>query len=245
MRLKKTLTLQKSWPAFGTSGATSKSTTGQSTTSMNLWVQSSAFSLMKLMQSETEYSHWIISQSVFFEFEVLQTAEPRRPSHLAWTMCWSSEKLPGSRRRTLHTWACEIVFGHRWLNTTKLWPRNGGGQNMLTWPYSYGVFLHDRTPENWKVKDDVRRLTYNLLRCPPELLDYIASMYEFTKPEVAGQLWWKKGSNMLRVCVKLLGKPCQLCALRTWRAITTFQAQRLTVLKAFGRKSRQGTWKSI
>ena len=41
-------------------------------------------------------------------------------------------------------------------------------------------------PENWKVKDDVRRLTYNLLRCPPMFLDILGSMYEFTKPEIAG-----------------------------------------------------------
>lgn len=41
-------------------------------------------------------------------------------------------------------------------------------------------------PENWRVKDDVRRLTYNLLRCPSELLDIIGLMCENTKPEYAG-----------------------------------------------------------
>lgn len=47
-------------------------------------------------------------------------------------------------------------------------------------------------PENWRVKDDVRRLTYNLLRCPPKLLDMIAHMYEFTKPEIAGLMLWNQ-----------------------------------------------------
>ena len=41
-------------------------------------------------------------------------------------------------------------------------------------------------PENWRVKDDVRRLTYNLLRCPGKLLDMLGQMYECTKPEIAG-----------------------------------------------------------
>ena len=41
-------------------------------------------------------------------------------------------------------------------------------------------------PENWRVKDDVRRLTYNLMRCPAELMDLLGQMYEHTKPEIAG-----------------------------------------------------------
>lgn len=40
--------------------------------------------------------------------------------------------------------------------------------------------------EAWRVKDDLRRLTYNLMRCPPEFLDILGQMYEYTKPEIAG-----------------------------------------------------------
>lgn len=45
----------------------------------------------------------------------------------------------------------------------------------------------DANPENWKVGDGMRRLIYNLMRAPPELLVLLAEMYEYTKPEIAGQ----------------------------------------------------------
>ena len=61
------------------------------------------------------------------------------------------------------------------------------------------VNIITKNPENWRVKDDLRRLTYNLLRCPAQLLDIIGQMYENTKPEAAGQVGFQDYNNVNHV----------------------------------------------
>ena len=103
--------------------------------------------------------------------------------------------------------------------------------------------------EAWKVKDDLRRLTYNLMRCPPEFLDILGQMYEYTKPEIAG---WGLSKNCQEIVFMPMSplpfqvKPCQLCASRTWMAITIFLAPSQMVLKVSGEKLRtQRSQKSL
>ena len=102
-------------------------------------------------------------------------------------------------------------------------------------------------PENWRVKDDVRRLTYNLMRCPAELMDLLGQMYEHTKPEIAGLILRMDSMFPSTVCffVKVLWHkicdsrvPCQLCASKTWMVTTTSPVQNLMVPKASGKKCR-------
>ena len=47
---------------------------------------------------------------------------------------------------------------------------------------------HDSFVEAWRISDPLRRLIYNLLRCPRELWEMLKDMYNNSKPEHAAIL---------------------------------------------------------
>ena len=165
-----------------------------------------------------------------------------------------SEKQPAWRRLQLRTWASGMLCGERWRNTTRRPRRYGFDQNALYQFYqkSFQCCFTTWVDFQWRIHQPWELASERWCASPniqPHEMSCRASGHHWSN------VWTHEAWKCRLVCVakRLFNiydifcpytsltvplKPCQLCALRTWKGTTIFLAHNLMELKEFGKKHR-------